>query len=542
MRYKVLVADPLEEVGVNMLKEIAEVDVRTKLSEDELCQIVGDYDALVVRSETKVTRRVIEHGLKLKVVGRAGVGVDNIDVDAATEKGIFVVNAPSAITTATAEHTFALLMALVRKIPQAFASLCNGKWERTKFVGAQLQGKTIGIVGLGRIGTQVARYAKAFGMRVIGCDPFISQERARQLGIELRDLEELLREADIVTLHVPLTRETRKMIDARAISLMKDGAVLVNAARGGVVEEEALYDALVSGKLAGAALDVFEQEPPKEGSTSFKLLQLENVVATPHLGASAREAQEEAAVEVARQVMAVLRGDFPTTAVNIPAIPPDLLQLLRPFMDLSDRMGRFLSQLVRGRVEEVRLYYAGMLSEFETEPITRAFLKGLMEMRLPETVNLVNAPALARSRGIRVTEERSTQPTDYASLIIASVRTHQEERSVSGTTFHGVGPRIIQINGYRVDVLPEGYAIVVEQIDRPGIIGRVGTLLGQHGINIAFMQVGRKEIGGRAVMVIMVDTPAPPELLEQIRQSHEAILDVHQVDFGPPLLLKTEQT
>lgn len=532
MRYRVLIADPLEDVGINLFKGIADVDVRTKLSEDNLCQIVGDYDALIVRSGTKVTRKVIEHGLKLKVIGRAGVGVDNIEVDAATERGIFVVNAPSAITTATAEHTFALLLSLMRKIPQALISLREGKWERTKFIGSQLQGKTIGIVGLGRIGTQVARYAKAFGMRVIGCDPFISEERARQLGIELKELEELLREADIITLHVPLTRETRKMIDERAISLMKEGAILVNASRGGVVDEEALYKALVSGKLAGAALDVFEQEPPKEGSTSFNLLQLDNVVATPHLGASAKEAQEEAALEIAKQVIAVLKGEFPTTAVNIPAIPPDLLQLLRPFMDLADRIGRLLSQLVKGRVEEVRLQYFGFLSEVETEPVTRAFLKGLMEMRLPETVNLVNAPALARSRGILVTDERSTQPTDYASLIVASVRTHQEERSISGTIFHGIGPRIVQINGYRVDVIPEGHAIIVEQIDRPGIIGRVGTLLGQQGINIAFMQVGRKEIGGRAVMVIMVDTPAPPELLEQIKQSHDAILDAHQVDFG----------
>ncbi len=534
MPYRVLVADPLEEAGIQLLNEVGEVDVRTKLSEDALCEIVGNYDALVVRSGTKVTRRIIEHGVKLKVIGRAGVGVDNIDVEAATERGIFVVNAPSSVTTATAEHTFALLLALMRKIPAAFQSLREGKWERTKFVGSQLQGKTMGIIGLGRIGTQVARYAKAFGMRVIGCDPFISEERARQLGIELRELDDLLREADIVSLHVPLTKETRKMIDARAISLMKDGAILVNVARGGVVDEEALYEALVSGKLAGAALDVFEQEPPKEDSISAKLVQLENVVATPHLGASAKEAQEEAAIEVAKQVLAVLRGEFPTTAVNLPPIPPILLEQIRPFMDLADRMGRFLSQLTLGRVEEVRLRYVGQLSETETEPLTRAFLKGLMSMRLPETVNLVNAPSLARSRGIRIAEERSSEPTDYASLIVATVRTHQEERSVAGTIFHGVGPRIIQINGYRVDVLPEGHAIVVEQIDRPGIIGRVGTLLGQHGINIAFMQVGRKELGGRAVMVIMVDTPAPPELLEQLKHAHDAILDVHQVDFGPP--------
>lgn len=533
--HRVLVADPLEEAGIALLREIAKVEVRTNLSENDLCHLIGDFDALIVRSGTKVTRKVIEHGTKLKIIGRAGIGVDNIDIDAATERGIFVVNAPSAVTMAAAEHTFALILALLRKIPQAWQSVRQGKWEKAKFVGFQLQGKTLGVIGLGRIGTQVARYAKAFGMRVIGCDPFITEERARQLGIELRELDELLSEADIVTVHVPLTKETRHLLDARALALMKNGSFLINTARGGVVDESALYEALTSGRLAGAALDVFESEPPKEGSVSAKLLQLSNVIATPHLGASAKEAQEEAAVEIAKQVLAVLHGDFPTTAVNLPAIPPDVLHALRPYMPLSDRMGRFLSQFVRGRVEEVRLNYAGQLAETETEPLTRAFLKGLMEMRLPETVNFVNAPALAKARGIRVVDERSPQPTDYASLITATVRTNQEERSVAGSLFQGVGPRLVQIDGYRVDVSLEGNAIIVEQIDRPGIIGRVGTLLGQNNINIAFMQVGRKELGGKAVMVIMVDTPAPPELLAQIKTAHDAILDVRQVDFGPPL-------
>ncbi len=537
MRHRVLIADPLEETGTALLREVAEVTVRPKLSEEELAQLIGDYDALIVRSGTKVTRRVIERAARLKVIGRAGIGVDNIDVDAATERGIFVVNAPSAVTTATAEHTFALLLALLRKIPQAWQSVREGKWERTKFVGNQLQGKTIGIIGLGRIGTQVARYAKAFGLRVLACDPFITEERARQLGIELRELDDLLRDADIVTVHVPLTKETRHLLDARALSLMKPTAVLVNTARGGVVDEEALYEALVQGRLAGAALDVLKHEPPKEGTASARLTQLPNVIVTPHLGASAKEAQEEAAMEVAKQVLAVLRGDFPTTAVNLPAIPADVLHALRPFMHLAERMGRFLSQFCQGRVGEVRLNYAGQIAEMEAEPLTRAFLKGLMEMRLPETVNFVNAPALARARGIRVVEERHLQPTDYASLIVATVRTHLEERSVAGAVFQGVGPRLVQIDGYRVDVAPEGHAILVEQIDRPGIIGRVGTLLGQNNINIAFMQVGRKEVGGKAVMVIMVDTPAPPELLAQLRTAHDAILDVRQVDFGPPLPL-----
>ncbi len=533
--HRVLVADPLEEAGIALLREIAEVEVRTKLSEDELCHLVEGFDALVVRSGTKVTRKVIEHGTNLKIIGRAGIGVDNIDVEAATERGIFVVNAPSAVTTAAAEHTFALLLGLLRKIPQAWQSVRQGQWERADFVGFQLQGKTLGIIGLGRIGTHVARYAKAFGMKVIGCDPFITEERALQLGIELKELEDLLSESDVVTVHVPLTKETYHLLNVSALALMKKGAFLVNTSRGGVVDEEALYKALVSGKLAGAALDVLASEPPKEGSVSAKLLRLDNVVVTPHLGASAKEAQEEAAVEIAQQVSAVLRGDFPTTAVNLPAITPDILLALRPYMHLSDRMGRFLSQLVRGRVEEVRLHYAGQLAEMETEPLARAFLKGLMEMRLPETVNFVNAPALARARGIRVVDERSLQPTDYASLITATVRTNQEERSVAGSLFQGVGARLVRIDGYRLDVSPEGNAIIVEQIDRPGIIGRVGTLLGQNNINIAFMQVGRKELGGKAVMVIMVDTPAPPELLAQIKTAHDAILDVRQVDFGPPL-------
>lgn len=533
--HRILIADPLEEAAIASLREIADVEVRTKLGEDELCSIVGDFDALVVRSATKVTRKVIEHGTKLKVIGRAGVGVDNIDVDAATERGIFVVNTPSPVTLATAEHTFALLLALLRKVPRAFASLREGKWERTRFIGYQLRGKTLGIIGLGRIGTQVARYAKSFGMQVIGCDPFITEERAHQLGIELCELDDLLRKADIVTIHVPLTKETRHLLDERAFGLMKDGAFLVNVARGGIVDEEALEKALASGKLSGAALDVFEHEPPKEGSFSAKLLQLENVVATPHLGASAKEAQEEAAVEVIKQVLTVLRGDYPTTVVNLPAISPDVFRALRPYIFLADRMGRFLSQLCYGRVEEVKLRYAGQLAETETELLTRAFLKGLMEMRLPETVNLVNALALAKGRGIRVLEEKSPQPTDYASLIVAAVRTNQEERSVAGSLFQGVGARIVQINGYRVDVLPEGHAIIVEQIDRPGIIGRVGTLLGQNNINIAFMQVGRKEAGGKAIMVIMVDTTVPTELVSQLKTVHDAILDARQVDFGPPI-------
>jgi D-3-phosphoglycerate dehydrogenase len=495
LRHRVLIADPLEETGIALLQEIAEVTVRPKLSEEELAQLIGDYDALIVRSGTKVTRRVIERGARLKVIGRAGIGVDNIDVDAATERGIFVVNAPSAVTTATAEHTFALLLALLRKIPQAWQSVREGKWERTNFIGNQLQGKTIGIIGLGRIGTQVARYAKAFGMRVLGCDPFITEERARQLGIELRELDDLLRDADIVTVHVPLTKETRHLLDARALSLMKPTAVLVNTARGGVVDEEALYEALVQGRLAGAALDVLEHEPPKEGTASARLTQLPNVIVTPHLGASAKEAQEEAAMEVAKQVLAVLRGDFPTTAVNLPAIPADVLHALRPFMHLADRMGRFLSQFCQGRVGEVRLNFAGQIAEMETEPLTRAFLKGLMEMRLPETVNFVNAPALARARGIRVTEERQLQPTDYASLIAATVRTNLEERSVAGAVFQGVGPRLVQIDGYRVDVAPEGHAILVEQIDRPGIIGAgrhfAGAKQHQHRLHAGRAQRGR---------------------------------------------------
>ncbi len=529
---RVLIADPLEEIGVQILRSEAEVDVLPELTQEGLVQIIGDYDGLIVRSGTRVTRQVIEKGQTLKVIARAGIGVDNIDVEAATEKGIFVVNAPSAVTTATAEHTFALLLALMRKIPSATSAVRAGKWERSGFVGHQLRGKTIGIIGLGRIGSAVAQYARAFGMKVLANDPFITADRARQLGIELRDKDSLLRESDVVTLHPPLTKETYHLLEAHALSLMKEGAFLINTSRGGIVDEEALYQALISGKLAGAGLDVLESEPPLPGSVSERLTKLDNVIVTPHLGASAKEAQEEAALEVAQQVLAVLRGDFPTSAVNLPPIPRDRLEALQPFMDLSSRMGRLLSQWCAGQFQVVELIYQGQIAEETPDPLTRAFLKGFMETRLPETVNFVNAPALARQRGIRVVEEKSSHPTDYISLIRATVQTDREVRTVGGTVFQGVGPRIVQVDGYRVDVAPEGFAILVEHIDRPGIIGRVGTLLGNNQINIAFMEVGRQQMGGRAVMVIVVDNPVPPEVLDQLKRAHEAILDARYVDFG----------
>ncbi|MCS7224816.1 MAG: phosphoglycerate dehydrogenase [Armatimonadetes bacterium] len=529
---RVLIADPLEEAGIEVLSREAEVDVRVGLSPEQLCEIIGQYDGLIVRSGTKVTRLVIESAHRLKVVGRAGIGVDNIDVEAATEKGIFVVNAPSAITMATAEHTFALLLSLLRKVPQAWWSVRSGEWRRTAFVGHQLRGKTIGIIGLGRIGSAVAQYARAFGMKVIATDPFITSDRARQLGIELKSLDDLLKESDVVTLHLPLTNETRHLLNERAFSLMKEGAFLINTARGGIVDEEALYRALTSGKLAGAALDVLEQEPPPAGSRSALLAQLENVIVTPHLGASAKEAQEEAALEVAQQVLAVLQGGFPSSAVNLPPIPGDRLEALRPFMDLGSRMGRVLSQLCYGEFQRVELTYQGQIAEETTDFLTRSFLKGFMEIRLPETVTYVNAPTLARHRGIRVLEEKSSRPTDYVSLVTATVHTSHEVRSLAGTVFQGVGPRLVRVDGYRVDVAPEGYAIFVEHIDRPGIIGRVGTLLGNNQINIAFMEVGRQEMGGRAVMVIVVDSPVPSSVLQDLKKAHEAILDARYVDFG----------
>lgn len=533
--YKVLITDTLAQVGVEILSQVADVDMRPGISAEELRDIISDYDALIVRSTTKVTRDIISAAQRLKVIGRAGVGVDNIDVAAATERGIYVVNSPDAVTIAAAEHTMALLLALARRVVQAHSALkatsqSGGSVDRKKFMGTQLAGKTIGIIGIGRIGSYVARLSQVFGMKVIGYDPFVTPESARQKGIEWKEFEAVLKEADIISLHVPLTDETYHMLDVRQFEMMKEGVLIINTSRGAVINEAALYKALVDGKVAGAAVDVVEVDPPWKS----RLLELDNVIVTPHLGASTIEAQEVAAKDIAEQVVAVLRGEMPKSAVNLPPIPPEVREFLKPFMLLAERMGCFQSQICRGGIKLIQLFYAGQLASYDTAPLTSAFLKGFLETRLSEAVNYLNAPLIAHSRGIKFTDERTTEDVGYSSLITARVITTQEQWTVSGSLIRDVGMRIVRINQYHVDVIPEGHALVFEQYDKPGIVGRVGTLLGSHNINIANMQLGREKVGGHSIMIMLVDNPVPSELVEQMK-TFPNIIDVRSVYFGPPL-------
>lgn len=524
---RILVTDEIAPEGLKILQDSFHVDLKLGVPEDALIECIGGYDGLVVRSHTKVNRRVIEHADLLKVIGRAGVGVDNIDLDAATEKGIIVVNSPAGNTIAVAEHAIGLLLALLRNIPQSHASLRSGAWSRSKFMGIQLQGKRLGVIGIGRIGTEVARRAKALGMEVLGYDPFLSPQRAQELGIELADVSNIFTRADFITLHCPITKETANLVNAKSLATMKDGVYLVNCARGGLVDEQALYEALQSGKVAGAALDVFQVEPLKESP----LLSLDNVVVTPHLAASTFEAQVDVAVDVADQIVDVFAGRSPASAVNMPALPPELLEVLRPYLTLAEKLGRMQGQLADGRVESVELTYGGHIVEYETAVITRSFLKGLIEPLMPRSVNMVNAPRLAESRGIDVIEKRTASVGDYTSLITSQLRTSLGRREISGTVFGRSVPRIVSVDNHRVDIVPKGFVMLSRHVDRPGVIGRVGTLLGKESINIAAMQVGREHIGGTAVMVLNVDSPIPEELLQQL-STMENIHDARMVDFN----------
>jgi D-3-phosphoglycerate dehydrogenase len=525
---KVLVSDPIAKEGIEILQKGAQVDVRTGLSKEELISIIPEYDALVVRSETKVTPEVIEAGRSLKVIGRAGVGVDNIAVDAATRRGIIVVNSPEGNTIAAAEHTMALILALSRNIPQAVASLRTGEWKRSKFVGVEVYGKTLGIIGLGKIGREVAKRAKGFAMEVIANDPFITTEHAERLGVRLVELEELLRQSDYVSLHVPINKDTRMLLSAERIAMMKPGARLINCARGGIVDEKALLAAVEEGRIAGAALDVFEKEPPDPDDP---ILKCEKIIVTPHLGASTMEAQIGVAVDVAEQILNVLSGRPARSAVNLPYVPPEVLAVIEPFLPLAERMGRFLAQLVDGRIGYVEAVYKGDLAETEVSPLTRAVLKGILEPVLSEVVTYVNAPIAAENRGIRVVESKTPSSEEYTSLIEVTAKSDTSSHTVSGTIFGKRDMRIVELDGYRVDLEPEGYALISRHMDRPGIIGRVGTALGQAGINIAGMHVGRKQRGQEAVMILNVDDYVPPDLVRHIA-SLEWVNNAKLVDFS----------
>jgi len=510
---KVLVADSINKKGIAELEKVAEVVVDTDITADELLETINDFDAIIVRSRTKVTREVIEAAPRLKIIARAGVGVDNIDVDAATEKGVMVINAPESTSITVAEHTMGLMLALARKIHLADKSVKEGKWEKNEFMGIELNNKTLGVIGMGRIGSQVVTRAKSFGMNVIVHDPYISEESADEMGVEIAELETLLKKSDIITIHVPLTKETKHLISYREFDMMKNTAFIINCARGGIVDEEALYKSLKEGEIAGAALDVFEEEPPEDSP----LLELDNVVLTPHIGASTVEAQRDAAIIVANEIREVFEGGTPQNVLNMPVLDPETFKALKPYIRLAEKLGSLVVQATPGKIENLEVTYCGELAEIPQQDIlTRTILQSVLNPILTEPVNLVNAPMIAKKRGMIVTEGKRSESGDYKSLIVLGVKSDEGEFSVEGTYIKE--PKIVKINNYNVDVKPEGIMLIAKYKDLPGTIGAIGTKLGEHNINIAIMQVGRKEVGGEAVMVLKVDQDVPSKVLDEIKE------------------------
>jgi D-3-phosphoglycerate dehydrogenase len=509
---RVLVREPIAESGLELLRDRFDVVEDT---ESDLDSIICDFDAIIVRSATQLDAKTIERAGRLKVIGRAGVGIDNVDVDAATRRGIVVANAPESTVVSAAEHTIALLLALARNVPQAHATLRSGSWERSRFAGIELAGKTLGVLGLGRIGNQVARRALGLGMRVVAYDPYVSLDRFRELGVEpAATPEDVYTEADLITLHLPLNEETQGLVGRDAFGRMREGVRIVNAARGGLVDEEALVDAIRSGKVAGAALDVFESEP-YEGP----LLELDEVVVTPHLAASTAEAQDRAGLVIAEQVAAALEGALVQTAVNIPNVDQTDLEMLGPFIPLAAKLGRLATALVAGRrPTHIVVAAHGPLSEFDTRLLTVAALNGAFQDRVDQTVNYVNAPLIAAERGIEVSEQRFASSHHYTNLVRVIVTADGEDAEVSGTT---MGPErrlfLAGALGFAIDIeLAPRMAFLVYD-DVPGVIGNVGTMFGEAGVNIANMAVSRTKAGGKALMAFSIDSPAPPELVERVQ-------------------------
>jgi D-3-phosphoglycerate dehydrogenase len=518
---RVLVADKLAPEGMQVLRDAAavnrlQVDERTGLQPRELLEIIGDYDALIVRSSTMVTREIIDAARRLRVIGRAGIGVDNIDVAAATRRGIAVMNTPGGNNVTTAEHAISMLLALTRSIPQATASLKSGKWEKSKLIGSEICGKVLGIIGMGNIGRLVAERAQGLKMKVVAADPFLTEEKAQQLGVELVELDALLRRADFVSIHTPLLPETRNLIDAAALAKMKPTARLINCARGGIVDEAALAAALRDKRLAGAALDVFEQEPPP---SDHPLLQLDNVVCTPHLGAATAEAQVAVSVAIAEQIVDFLVHNVTRNAVNMPSLTAEQLEVLRPYLVLAERLGSLQAQLLEEAPKELTVEYAGEIGALDVQPVTVAVLKGLLG-RLLETsvVNFVNARELARERGIKVIESRSTSPKGFTNSITVRVRTAHKTSEAAGAVFGRDVIRLVKINGFYLEAVPEGFILMLNNRDVPGVVGAVGMLLGEARINIAGLQLGREKVGGMALSLVHVDERIPAEVLERLRR------------------------
>ena len=532
---KILVSDPLSKEGLEMLEEDAYVEVKTEENEEELKKIISEYDALFVRSGTKVTGSLIEKGEKLRVIGRAGVGVDNIDVEKATEKGIMVINAPDGNTISTAEHTIAMMASLARNIPAVNYSVKQHKWDRKNFVGVELNGKTLGIFGFGRIGSEVARRAKAMGMKILAYDPYISQEQTQKLGAKLATKDELLQQADFITLHMPKGTSTNYFFGEKELALVKPEARIINCARGGLIDEDALAKALRENRIAGAAMDVFEKEPPENSP----LLELDNVILTSHMAASTQEAQVNVAKQVAEQGLRALQGETVDSAVNVPSLSPEMLSEVNPYLPLMRILGSFYIQVFYGPINEIEIKYSGEISEKPLSYLTTSCLIGLLEIILGKgEVNFVNANHLAKNRGIRVKEARSHTTENYSNLITLTVKDGKgRSQSIAGTLFNEHDARIVRIGNYFLDVMPSQYMLVCSFIDKPGIIGKLGTLLGNEGINIASMQVGRDFIGGEAVMVLQVDNSIAEEILQEIKLL-EGLVDTNFVELPKKYLPK----
>ncbi len=523
---KILVSDPLSQKGLELLRQHARVDQQLDHSPGELQRIIGDYDALIVRSSTQVTREIIEAGRSLKVIGRAGVGVDNIDLPAATEKGIIVVNVPEANTVSAAELTLALLVSLARNIPGANYSVKQGAWAREHFLGIELNRKTLGIVGLGHVGSEVGRRARALGMHLLCSDPYISAEHAAKIGVEIVTLDYLLQHSDFISLHVPLMPATRYLIGAPELALMKPGAMLINCARGGIVDEAALYSALVEKKIAGAALDVFEDEPPQDSP----LLELENVIATPHLGALTREAQTNVALQVAEQVLKALSGEALTSAVNLPALMPETAAALEPYLPLMRLLGDFYMQFYGGSVDQIEVVYSGEIAALPLAPLTASCLAGLLQRIVSNPVTPVNAFLMAQRRGIRVRESATAEVKSYSSLVQINVREGKTVKSLAGTLLAHDDIRLTRIGDYRIEVVPARFMLITTHHDRPGVVGKVGTLLGGENVNIASMQLGRQTIGGEAMMVLQVDERIASGVMRKLEQ-HDVIASARFVEL-----------
>jgi D-3-phosphoglycerate dehydrogenase len=527
---KVLVSDSLGQGGMDILRKEKniQVDEKVGLKPEELKKIIGEYDAILVRSATKVTAEIIEAGKKLRVIGRAGVGVDNVDLEAATKRGIIVMNTPEGNTISTAELSFSMLMAVARNIPQADAHVKKGEWKRNKFQGSELNGKTLGIVGFGRIGREVAKRAAAFNMKVMVFDPFISKEAVKEWPVEFVDVPTLLKNSDFVTFHTPLTAETKNLLNKETFKFCKKGMRIVNCARGGIVDEAALAEAIQSGQIAGAAFDVFVTEPP---SPDNPLLKLPQFICTPHLGAVTEEAQENVAVDVAKQAIDALNDRAIKNAVNMPNLDPDTLKGLKPWLVLAEKIGMLYTQLFEGSIKKVEIRYGGDPTRFKTAPLTIAILKGLLKPICGDSVNFVNAPAMAKERGINVSEGTSTETADFASFIDVEVVQGKETHRIMGTLFSNE-PRIVRINEFMIDVEPKGWVLFVKNEDLPGVVGTVGTILGKNEINIAEMSLGRVGKGKKAfaMTAINIDDAIPEKVVAQIKKA-KAILDVKVVQL-----------